>query len=186
MPGRRRPRSCHARRRLIQGVQHGEAAVVEVAGAHAGGALAVHLRTARAVLAGEKAAREAEVGDAGQAEALADAGQIQLVVALHQVVVGLQGDIARIAPLLAQAQRLDEAPRAVVGGSHVAHDALVEQRPERLQRLLQRRVGVVLVGVVEVDAIGRPGARSESSIATRDGLRGEPVQLRATCLPWWR
>src|SRR5271165_181800 len=81
---------------LIQGVEHGEAPLVEVALPHAGRARAVDPLTAAAVLAGEKAAREAEVGDAGEVVALAHGGQLALVlIALHQVVVRLQRHVAR-------------------------------------------------------------------------------------------
>ncbi len=67
-PGERdgRDRALVRRRDLVERGEHGEAAVGEVGLAHARGARAVDLLAVGAVLAGQEAPRETEVGNAGE------------------------------------------------------------------------------------------------------------------------
>ncbi len=66
---------------LVERAEHREAALVEVGLAHARRARAVDVAPVTAVLAGQKAAREREVGHAREPVALAYARQLALVVA---------------------------------------------------------------------------------------------------------
>src|SRR6185437_15928680 len=124
------------------------------------GARAVHLGGAGAVLPAQKAARQPVVGNRRETVRLAERRQLALVVALHQVVLVLQrhvaGQLCLPVPrngVAAQIERLLEPLGRVVGAGGVADLALGDQGAERDQGLLQRRLGIILVGVVEVDAI---------------------------------
>ena len=161
----------------IERVEHREAALVEVAVVHAGRSRAVDLLAVGPVLAAEEPAGEREVGKAGEAVALAQGRQLALVVlALHQVVVRLQRHVGGHPVALADPQRLLEALGAVVRGGRVADHPVVDQRTERSERLLERRVGVVLVRVVEVDAID-PQSLQRGLGAVEDRRRRQARQL---------
>ena len=65
----------------------------------------------------------------------------------------LQGDVAGQALALGDLERLGQPRRRVVGGGDLADLARLDQLAEGAERLRQRRVGVVEVGVVEVDRL---------------------------------
>ena len=81
----------------VEGGEHALAALVEVT-AGALRALALDALGARAVLAGEEALGQRVVRQAAEVVAAADVGQAVLIVALDEVVVGLEGDRGARAP----------------------------------------------------------------------------------------
>jgi hypothetical protein len=74
--------------------------------------------------------------------------------ALDDVVVRLQDREVGEAVLALELECGGEPLRRVVGGADVADRARLDERVESAQRLLQRRLFVVEVRVVEVDAVG--------------------------------
>src|SRR5262249_57759204 len=77
-----------------------------------------------------------------------------VLVAEDKVVLGLQGLIAHIAALVALPQGAGEAPGVIVRAAEVAHLALAHQVVEGAERLLERRLTVVPVRLVEIDVVG--------------------------------
>ena len=138
---------------LVERREHPRAALGLEVGAGALGALRL-LRALRPVLAGEEAAREREVGKDREALALAELElAVGLEVALHQVVVRLQGDVLGQALVAARLERRCEAVGGDVGGADRAHLAGLDELAERTEGLLLRGVGIVAVRVVEVDPV---------------------------------
>ena len=91
--------------------------------------------------------------------------------------MGLQRDVGgEIVALGAQRQRLGQTRRAVVGSRDVANTAFLDQLCEGRERLLQRRLRIIAVGVVEVDALN-PEPLQGPLNAAADHLAGEPGQL---------
>src|SRR5256886_6428770 len=128
------------------------AAVVEV-GAGGFGASRLHRLAAGAVLARQKALGQGEVGEHRQVPRLGDRQQRALEVALHEVVVRLQDRELRETELALKLQRGGEPLRRVVGSADVANRARLDELVEGAQRLLQRRLFVIEVRVIEIDAI---------------------------------
>ena len=100
-------------------------------------------------------------------EALVERERHQLVLGLARLqrVVDLLADEALQAAALGDAQRLHQLPGGVVRAADVADLAGAHQRVERVERLLQRRLPVPLVHLVEVDVVGAAaGAGSPRSL----------------------
>ena len=173
----RRHRHLVPRGDLVEHREHRAPAVVEV---RAGplGPRAVDVRPAVAVLAGQEALREPVVGHARQALGLQQRLQRRLELrALDQVVVRLQrdelgqpvapGDLQRAAqPLGGEVRRRD--------GAHLAR---ADERVEGVEVLLLRHVLVVVVGVVEVDAV-RPQPAQRVVARRRDVRRAQSLARR--------
>ncbi len=70
-----------------------------------------------------------------------------------QIVPGLQGLVAGQALVPGQAERLGQARGGVVRGPDGAHLAGLDQLAEGAERLLQRRVGIVRMRLVEIDPV---------------------------------
>ena len=139
---------------------------------------ALDVPSAGAVLAGEEAFGEAPVGEDGEVLVAGEILERPLErLALDQAVVRLQGDVAGQPIGRGDRQRLGEARGAVVGGGDLAHLARLDQLAEGPEDLRQRHALVVLVGVVEVDAIG-PEATQRRVAGGADVVRGEASEVR--------
>ena len=179
---------------LVERLEHRRPAGVEVrAGGLGTGGLDV--LAARPVLAGEEALRQAVVRQHGEVPRLGDRQERALEVALDQVVVRLQhGELGE--PVLAlELEGRGQPLGRVVRRAEVAHRAGAHERVERAQRLLERRVLVVEVGVVEVDAVGPEalergprlaldvvGAQVADRAAAAADLRGEDDRVARAAL----
>ena len=94
---------------------------------------------ARAVLAGEEAAREREAGHHAQLELLSDAREVALVLAaVHEVVVVLHGDHRSDAELTGRDSCLEQAVSRVVAATEVANPAIANQLVDGEQCLVER------------------------------------------------
>src|SRR5215218_4760341 len=92
----------------------------------------------------------------------------------HQLVLGLPG-LQRVVDLLADvalqpeplgdAQSLHHLPAGVVGRSHVAYLAALDECVERFQSLLQRGEAVPLMDLVEVDIVGAESPQALLALA---------------------
>jgi hypothetical protein len=116
-----------------------------------------------------------------------DGRERALVVPLDQVVVRLKHGELGQPELALQFERRGEPLRRVVGGRDVPDHALFDERVEGAQRLLERRLGVVPVPVIQVDVVGlqplKRGVRLAADgvgpqvavprVATAADLRGE-------------
>jgi hypothetical protein len=141
-----------ARRDLVERLQYRRATIVEVSTGSLG-VLGLHGLAARSVLAGQKALGQREVGQHGEVPGLGDGQQRALKVALDEIVVRLQ-DRELCKPMRAlEIECRDEPLHCVVGGAEVADRARLDKRVECTQRLLQRRLLVVEVCVVKIDAV---------------------------------
>jgi hypothetical protein len=85
--------------------------------------------------------------------------QFLLEVAHHQVVFRLQRLVARQTVLGARVQRRSKTLRREVGGPDRPHLARLDQRAIGFQRLLDRRIRIVAVRLVEVDIVGAEPAQ---------------------------
>ena len=92
-------------------------------------------------------------------------------VARHQIIFGLQHLVARQPLARRDGQRLGEPLGAVIGGAERAHLARLHQRVEGGERVGERRLRVVLMGVIEVDMGAEPLERGL-------GGRGDPRRLQ--------
>ena len=101
------------------------------------------------------------VGDDRQAEPHARGRELRLGTAVQQVVHHLRGHGSGDQPaVVGDPQRLGHLPGRMVGQGDVAELALPDQVVVDRERLLQRRVRVGEVSVVEVDAVGAQPAQA--------------------------
>src|SRR5262249_28350509 len=143
------------RRDRLDRRQDGEAAVVHVVLLHAGRARGRRQRLARAVLAGEKAARQRRVGDDADLLLATEGLELALVLVAHdEVVLRLDRLVADEAALVARPERAGETPGDVVRRADVTHLALTNEIVKRAQRLVERRVRIVPVRLIEIDVVG--------------------------------
>ena len=111
-------------------------------------------RASRPILPGQESHGEREVRHACHALARADIGQGAFVfVPDDQVVVRLQRNVAGEAFARRCRKRRRQPRGGEVGGGDVAHLAFAHERVEFAKRFLDRRVEVVGVRVIQVDAI---------------------------------
>ncbi len=101
-------------------------------------------------LAGEQAGGEREEGDEAETEPPAGRYQLLLRPTREQRVLALLGDVGGRAERPRALERLGP----VVGGAVRPDLALGDELLERADRLLERRSGVLLVVLVEVDDVG--------------------------------
>ena len=146
-------------------------------------------RGAGRVFAGEHAARQRAVGHDADAVVIAGRQDLDLGHAVHRVVVGLADDRLRHAEVGAQGDDLGDAPAAIVGHAEVSDLPGSDQIADRFDRLDQRRVGIVLVQVVDVDVVG--GEPLQAVVAGADDPAPGQARRRAApwssrCRPWWR
>ena len=160
-PGHRHPRERDSRRgrQRAEGFHRRELTLVPVAlrvaagrGAEreAGPGGRARLVT---VLAGEQAAGERVVRDHAEPVRLAERQQFALDLAKEQVVARLHGVKARHAQDLAPAQRARHPPGGEVRATDVARLARAHDVVERAQGLVDRRLRVWVVQLVEVDVV---------------------------------
>jgi hypothetical protein len=106
------------------------------------------------VLAGQQPARDRVVGDNADAVLGAERQHLPLDLAEQQVVPGLHGVEAGKPQRLRAADRPDQLVGQEVGTSDVPDLARAHEVVERGQRLVDRRVLVVAVQLVQVDVVG--------------------------------
>ena len=170
---------------LVQRVERRGAALGEVIAGPLG-ARGRDLRAARPVFSGEESRGQPVVGQHGQVVRVRDGRERALEVPLDEVVVRLEHGELGQPELALQLKRRGEPLRRVVGRRDVPDHALLDERVEGAQRLLQRRVGVVPVRVIQIDVVGlQPlergmrlaadvvGPQVAVRIATAADLRGE-------------
>ena len=114
---------------------------------------------------GEQAAVQRGVGDDGQPELLAGGREFSFGGPVDEVVLHLGGDGCLLTPVVRDPQRLGDLPGGMVGQADVADLALPDEIVVRRQGLLQRRVRVGIVGVVEVDVVGLQAAQARLDLA---------------------
>ena len=139
-------------------------AIIRLSGRHSASIMRLSWRAGAAaglghlvdlVLAGQHAARDRAVGHDAEAERLRRRQQLDLGLAVHQVVVGLQRRRRRHAELPAQMHDVRDVPGAHVGEPPFADLALADQVAEGWQWSAPRPcVDRRPVDVVEVDVIG--------------------------------
>ena len=83
-----------------------------------------------------------------------DFNDLLVDVAHHEAVLRLVGRKARPAPALADPKRLHQAPRLEIRAGGVEDLALALEIVERAQHLLERRLMVDVMDVVDVDVVG--------------------------------
>ena len=109
---------------------------------------------------GEQAAVQRRVGDDRQPEPLAGGAEFSFGGPVDEVVLHLGGDRCLQAPVVGDPQGLGDLPGGMVGQADVADLALPDQVVVDREGLLQRRVRVGVVGVVEVDVVGLQAAQA--------------------------
>jgi hypothetical protein len=130
------------------------------------------------VLAGQEAAGERRVGHDAEAE-LGHQGRELALVGLprHQVVLGLEGHRRRPPFSLADREPFANPGRGAVGDPDVPDLPCDLQLAEGPGRLGNTDLRVVVVGVVQIDAVGlQPGKRGIGPVV--DGFRGQAAELR--------
>jgi hypothetical protein len=88
---------------------------------------------------------------------------------VRQIVVRLERVVARPSAPLAGAERQRQSPGRVVRAADIAHFTSAHQVGQRLDRLFDRRLGIVGVSLVEVDIIGLKPA--ETIVTGTDEVR---------------
>ena len=114
---------------------------------------------------GEQAAVQWRVGDDGQPELLAGGREFAFGGPVDEVVLHLGGDGRLQTPVVGDPQGLGDLPGGMVGQADVADLALPDEVVVGRQGLLQRRVRVGIVGVVEVDVVGLQAAQARLDLA---------------------
>ena len=109
-------------------------------------------------LAREQPAREREVGNEAETEPLARGQQVALGVALEPRVLALLRDVRQAQSRSDRGCAL-ERPRRVVRRAERAHLAFGDELGDDAERLLERRLAILLVMLVEVDVIGAQPAK---------------------------
>ena len=101
----------------------------------------------------------------------------------------LHRDEARPAVAVGQVQRLAELPGVHRRGADVARLAGLHHVVQRLQRLLDRRVVVPAMDLVEIDVVGAQPAQAGVDLG-HDGLARQAAAVRVLAHradgPWWR
>ena len=139
---------------VLHRVQQGHIAVREPV-AHAPAARALAQIIFRAVLAGEEAHGEREIGNDAEAFLRAEVFQIAFIlVAGDEVEMGLQHAVARQAICLSGFQGVRQLIGIIVRRPDEADFARLDEFLMRLQRLLNGRVLVGRVGEIEINMIG--------------------------------
>ena len=100
------------------------------------------------------------VGDDRQPEPLAGGAELSFGGPVDEVVLHLGGDGCLQTAVVGDPQGLGDLPGGMVGQADVADLALPDQIVVGRQGLLQRRVRVGIVGVVEVDVVGLQAAQA--------------------------
>src|SRR6185312_13134526 len=105
------------------------------------------------VLAGEQPAGERTPDQ--DTEPLVEAGRNELVFrfARLQRVIDLLADEARLVPCIGYGHRIHDVPAGIVGAADIAHLAGTLQRIQRIDRLLDRRLAVPFMDLVEIDGL---------------------------------
>ena len=111
-------------------------------------------RLAAADLAGQPAPAERAPDHGADLLVERQRHQFPFVIAAHQRVIGLMGDVAGQPVFFGDGQRLHQVPAGEIRAADVADLAGAHQVVERAQRLLDRRQGVEAVQLKEVDVIG--------------------------------
>jgi hypothetical protein len=140
---------------LVERLEDAQPARVEVLLGGAGAARALGRVGLGAVLAGEEAGGQRIEVD--HADLALQAQRLEIVLehgAVVEVVQRLQALVARDAQALGDVERLGQPRRGEVRGADGAHLAGLHEVVEGTQRVLERRVGVVVVRLVEVDVVG--------------------------------
>ena len=108
----------------------------------------------RAVLAGEKAARERETRHYREALLSGKASEVPLVIgAMHEVVVVLHGEHRRDPELGSDDPRFNESIARVVRRAKMTHLARSNEVVHRQKRLFKRNLGIVDVQVEQIDVV---------------------------------
>jgi len=106
----------------------------------------------------------------------AERHQLPLVVASDQRIIGLVGDVARIAVFVGDGERLHQVPAGEVRDADIPDLAGAHQHIERRQHLFGRREGIEAVELEQVDVIGAEPA-SAPSMAASKCWRDEPTSF---------
>src|SRR5918997_2775743 len=149
----------------------------EAAGLGIRGAGPLLRRLARAVLAGEDALGERGEDDLAHALALGERYHRVLYPALEHVVARLVGDDPVEVHLLRDTQRVGYLVRRPLGDAHIEHLALPDEVVERPHGLLERRLLVVAVALVEVHVF-HPETPERRVALLRDVLAREAPVVR--------
>ena len=107
---------------------------------------------------------------------------LALLFPVHQVVVVLHGHEARPSVPLRDRQHLHQLPRVHRAGPQVEHLPLAHQLVQRGERLLDRRVRVRPVDLVEVDPL-HPEPPQRGLARLDDVLPGQPAPVRPRSHP---
>ena len=124
--------------------------------------------------AGQAALGKRAVRDAADSLVGEQAEHLALFLALHQVVLVLHGDEPGPAVQVGDVLHLGELPGPHRRGADVAGLAGLDDVVQGLHGLLDRRVGVEAVDLVEVDVVGAE-AGQEASICSMIALRDRPA-----------
>src|SRR5438270_444382 len=111
-------------------------------------------RLPQRMLPGQQPAREREIRQHADPEAVAGPEHVVLCVALDEAVLVLRRDEARPSTVARNRVRLLDLRRGEVRGAGPTHLALAHELVECAQRLLDRRRRIGLVHLVDVDHIG--------------------------------
>ncbi len=111
-------------------------------------------RRALAVLAGEEPALQRAVGQLDDVELLQRRHEARLDVAVHEAVAVLRDGEGLDAVSLGHVDGGVQAVGAEVARADAAHEAFRDEFAERHNDVVLRHLGVVAVGVVEVDVVG--------------------------------
>ena len=121
---------------------------------------------------GEQAAVQRRVGNDRQPEPLAGGSELPFGGPVDQVVLHLRGDGCLQTPVVSDPQGLGDLPGGMVGQADVADLARPDQIVIGGEGLLQWRVRVGVVGVVEIDVVGLQTAETRLDL-TDDVAAGQ-------------
>ena len=141
-----------------------------------------------AVAAREEPGAQRAPGDHAEPGGAAEGQQLDLDRALDERVLRLQRDERRPAVAVLQRDGPGQQPRGVVRGAQRAHLAGAHEPVERLERLLERHVGIGRVHLVEVDHVDAEPAQARVARARGCGRARGPGRRgrRPRSAPWWR
>src|SRR6516162_3669710 len=156
-PGQRhlRRRDAEAAGDAIEGAQDPQAPLVQIFLPDAAPTRTLAQILFTAVLAGQEAGGERVIGN--DADLLLDAERLQLrleTLAVVEIVERLQALEARQVLPLTHLQGLSETGRAMVGSADRPYLAFPDEAIIGLQRLLEVSLGIVDMGLVEIDVVG--------------------------------
>ena len=112
------------------------------------------------VAPGEHAAGQRVVADHADPLIQDQREQLRFDVAEQEIVARLHAVEARQTQSVTDPQPLGQQPGGIVGAADIAHFAAVHQVIQRPQRLIERRLGVGGVHLVEVDIVGLQAAQA--------------------------